>query len=280
MTGNWYATPYDVTIQAAHAPNANVQKVMANFLERVSRRIDTYCRRHFYSQVSTYYNDGTMGNRLIVPDLLSITSLTADTDNDGVYDDETWVDGTDYFLENLGLYARYPKNCIRITERGSYCFSVGPRRYKIAGNWGYGDGLRADPWDLLTSTGTIADTTGTTLTLSAALTDYSLYTGHTILIESEQMFVSSYSASGTSATVVRGVNGTTAAAHSAKPIYKAVYPSDIVQTCKDITVECMVNRDDFASQAEIAKGDFRTANEDIFWRNLRNIAGYRRVVVA
>jgi len=233
--------------------------------------------RYFYTTTETRYFDGTRSGELLVPDILSVTTLKADTDDDGIYDDETWVENTDFFLENARQgYNRFPKNIIRESGRGFYSFGISPKRYEIAGVWGYGDGSRADPWDLITQTATVADATGTTLTLSAGTT--SLYTGKTIKVESEQMFISSYSGSGTSATAIRGVNGTTAAAHSSASIYVAAYPREIVQCCKDIVVQCFRARPFLDTQYKIDDGDFSfPTNEDIFWRSLRMISEFRLV---
>ena len=52
--------------------------------------------------------------------------------------------------------------------------------------------------------------------------------GHTILVDDEQMYVQSYSTN--TLTVVRGVNGTTAATHlTGQPISVYQYPSVVAQ---------------------------------------------------
>ena len=77
----------------------------------------------------------------------------------------------------------------------------------------FGTITRASVWTLTAITGTVATTSGTTLTLSA---DGAVAAGQTIRVESEEMLVT---ALGTlSATVTRGINGTTKVAHDAKAI--------------------------------------------------------------
>lgn len=274
---NWYATYTDVEQQAGIATGTAATTVLASFMEAASRIIDRRMGRHFYTVSKTRYYDGARSGFLLVPDLLSVSSFTADTDEDGVYDDETWVDGTDYFLENAKQWDdRYPKNVIRESGRGSYSFGVSPKRYKIIGIWGYGDGTRAAPWDLLVPTATVATTSGTTLTLSAGTT--ALFTGNTILVGTEQMFISSYAGTGTSVTVERGVNGTTAATHSSAVMYKAAYPREIVQCCKDMVVLCFNNRVGLDQQYQIAAGEFTfKPNEQIFWEQLRLIQEFKKV---
>jgi len=88
--------------------------------------------------------------------------------------------------------------------------------------FGYGDGT-SNPWKSAGITGTVATTSGTTLTLSQAS---AVYAGQTVKLGTEQMYISAVS--GTSATVSRGVNGTTTATHSAVSIYAAQYPAQVV----------------------------------------------------
>ena len=276
---NWYATYKDIETQAAIPAGTASISVLESFMESASRFIDDYCHRFFYSRIETLYHDGARGNHLLVPDLLSVTTMTADTDNDGDYTDETWTEGTDFFLENCGRITRFPKNLIRLTERGNYCFGISPRRYEIAGIWGFGDGSRAAPWDTVPANGTLSDGADTSLTLSADVST-EIYTGSTILMESEQIFVSSYT-TGTTATVVRRMNGTTATGHTGVAISKAAYPRKIVQCCKDIVVECFFNRQGIDSQYRVAAGDFvMPRNEETFYRTLRMINDYRLMAVA
>ena len=71
----------------------------------------------------------------------------------------------------------------------------------------------------------IADAATTSVTVSSR-TD--VEAGHTILIDSEQMYVQSYSSN--TLTVVRAVNGTAAASHgAASPIDIYEYPGPIVE---------------------------------------------------
>ena len=71
----------------------------------------------------------------------------------------------------------------------------------------------------------IADATATSVTVSARA---DVEAGHTLLVDSEQLYVKSYS--GNTLTVVRGVNGTTATSHgggAAIDIYR--HPVPIVE---------------------------------------------------
>ena len=215
---------------------------MRKILEAASRSIESYCNRRFYSTTETKYFDGA--KTLWIPDLLSVTTLKTDEDGDGTFENTFQVATApvDYILYGGGLEDSlnlYPKVRIEINPDGDYgSFANGVKKgVEIAGVWGYGDGTSATPYVATTITGTVATTTGTSLTLSA---DGTVEIGHTILCESEQMYVT---ALGTlSATVERGVNGSTAAIHSAKTLYYYRYPRDIMQACIDLSVALYQNR--------------------------------------
>ncbi len=224
--------------------------MMRKIIESASRSIETNLNRRFYSTTETKYFNGAL--TLWIPDLLSVTTLKTDEDGDGTF--ENTFDGTagtgDYILYGGGLEDSlnlYPRTHIEINPSGDYgSFANGVKRgVEIAGVWGYGDGTSATPYIATAITGTVATTTGLTLTLSA---DGTIEIGHTILCESEQMYVT---ALGTlSATVERGVNGTMAATHSLKTLSYYRYPRDIMQACLDLSVALYQNRAKKGLQSE------------------------------
>lgn len=223
---NLYTTPSE--LRAANAGLAGVaDAVLLGLIEDVSRWLDGQLGRHFYVKQETRYFGSRMGDGqtqmglLLVDDLLSLTTLKTDEDGDLDYD-ITWGVGDYYLYPDNG----WPKWALVEHPAGSYSFPLGARTVEIAGSWGYGDGERALPWDASGVTGTVATTGGTTLTLSAAGT---VAAGRTLLVGSEQMYVSALN--GTAATVVRGVNGTTAATHAAEAVLTAAYPRPIVRAC-------------------------------------------------
>jgi len=198
-------------------------------LERASRYIDSICHRPFYVETaSNYFDTGSdSGVLLLSKDVLTVSGFVTDSEADGTYDGETWTQNTDYWLAPDN---RWPKTYVQATPFGGKTFPINTVRYvKITGTFGYGDGTGSSPWLATAVTGTVATTDGLTLTISVSA---GITAGTTILVESEQMYVSSVTT--TSATVVRGVNGTTAATHSAKTIYTAVYPSLVCAACQQI----------------------------------------------
>lgn len=74
---------------------------------------------------------------LPVADLLDVTTLTIDTDDDGDYD-ETWVEGTDFVLDpvNAAVEGR-PYSQVTLVYRNRSYFPGGQRGVRIDGNWGW-----------------------------------------------------------------------------------------------------------------------------------------------
>lgn len=195
-------------------------------LQDASRAIDLFCNRHFYVKTDTRYPESWGGTELwLDDDLLAVTSVKMDENADAVY--EWTFDTTDYLLwpdsDNV-----WPKVRIDIDTRTSIyaAWARGRRSVQIAGSWGYGDGMRASPWDASGNTGTVATTTGTTLTVSAT-TGFAV--GQNLLVESEQMYVTAVGSG--ELTVVRGINNTTAATHSAADVSIMCYHRAVAQAC-------------------------------------------------
>jgi hypothetical protein len=205
-------------------------------LEGASREVETpdMANRVFYVETDTRYFPASNTREMQVDDLLSVTSFTADTDRDGTYDGQTWTEGLteDFYLFPLNSW---PATSIKRSANGEFCFTNGDDLYKIAGSWGYGDGQRSEPWDTTSITVTVADATTTTIDLSDEGT---IAVGQTILVESEQMYVTAVTSDGSDeATVERGVNGTTAVAHAAALASTASYPADVVRATLYLAAE-------------------------------------------
>lgn len=192
-------------------------------LEAASRWIDNHCARHFYVVSEARYFTAFRSDYLCVDDLLSITALKTDEDDDRDYD-YTWA-ATDYDLEPFNSF---PKWRISVTPQGDYTFPSQAKGVQITGLWGYGDGERAAPYDDSgTTTNEELDASETAVTVASGA---ALAIGQTILVESEQMYITGISTN--DLTVVRGVNGTTAVTHATgKAIYIYRYPSLVKESC-------------------------------------------------
>lgn len=172
--------------------------------------VQKFCRRRFDERIATRNYALASADRggaidrqgflLVDDDLKSITSVS--TDGGAAIGEDLWLVGED-----------------RIRKFRPKVSGFGAGQYvSVTGVWGY-DG----EW---VSSGVLsASMTDSQTTLSSAT---ELEWGMLLKVDSEYLQVTSYT--GTTATVVRGYNGSTAAAHSNNaPIYK-FDPSYIVQT--------------------------------------------------
>lgn len=243
-------------------------------LMAASRRVDgPYgANRFFYSSEATLYFgvQDRWEYEVIIPDALAVSAVTEDIDGDGTFS-RTWTEGTHFSLSPDG---GFPKMGIAALPWGDYAFSSkGKRDIKVVGTWGYGDGVDGDPWKSSSTTGTVADSTGATLTISVS---GGLVAGQTIKIGTEQIFVESVS--GTSATVRRAVNGTTGAAHTAAAISTALYPEDVIRTAQWLAGEAW-KHSKFAGLKSHRIGDFSEAFEATPTVQIQNMLGRVRKVV-
>ena len=188
---------------------------LREMLEAVSRDVEAYVQRHFHSLTATRYLSGDGRKTLFLPaaypDLISVTSLKEDEDDNAVYE-ATWAT-TDYILGpydaaptgRVYLPSTKPYGWIEVDRRSTGTkgvFGSGQRRFELVGKWGWSESVRRDA-----ATITVASATTTTGTLSSDTGDVSA--GHTLLLGTEQVYVQTRST--TTLTLVRGVNGTTAA---------------------------------------------------------------------
>jgi hypothetical protein len=188
-------TTYDTTDDAE----------MLRVLEGASRRIDGYCGRSrfgsgFGPRVASNTYDHNGGPFLdFDDDFISVTTVTSApyTGQAGV----TMTSGTDYLLDPPTVSQ---KRRLIFPGLGSISIGSGYQVFVVAGTAGYDSETE--------SVGAMATATSSATTLT--LTSGSAFPGATLLIESEQVYVTA-ATGGTALTVVRGVNGTTAATHAA-----------------------------------------------------------------
>ncbi len=208
--------------------NTGFDAALRRLLENGSRLIDAITNRHFFALQQTVEldGDGTI-DLLLDEDLIAVNTLKTDTNLDRTFD-TTWA-ATDYSLKPYnanpagGLDNAYPYDEIQVDlDAGSKgAWTRGNRRVQIDGEWGYWRRLKR-----ATETANEAmDATETGLDVDSRA---DIEAGHTILVDSEQMYVESYSSN--TLTVVRGVNGTTAATHLTSAVIDIyVYPEQISQ---------------------------------------------------
>ena len=237
MPLNLYVRPDLVQTEMQQSSSASITDAnLAVLIERVCRALDHFVgERYFYSETRTVEFDGQGGTRLRLSDcatepgadwLISITTLKVDTTGDGTFD-KTLTSGADYWLEPANpATTNKPARVLviptfRSTSPAISEWPTEPRRVQIVGKFGWSEETEAAG----ALDGAISDTTATSITYDSG---DSIAVGDTIIVNSEHMYVSAIPTS-TTATVVRGVNGTTAATHSNNDTFtRRVFPRDIV----------------------------------------------------
>jgi hypothetical protein len=184
-------------------------------LEGASRRVDGWTMRSrfgsgFGPRIGTNRYDGGDSPVLLDDDLLGTTSVTVRDGTGG--GTVTLTADTDYYL---APYSGPPYTELVFTGLGEGMRS-GLRVLSVAGTFGYSAETEA--------AGTVALTSGSATT--ATVTGATIYAGQTLLVGSEHVYVTA-STGGTALTVLRGQNGTTAAAGTAAAsVY--LYPREVV----------------------------------------------------
>lgn len=234
---NLYATLADIKNELGEtSTDATRDAILIGMIEDASRQVDQYCLRHFYVRIATKYLDVVEPRNVQIDDCLSISALTTDSEGDGTFDGETFTQGEtgDYVLWPDDAW---PKLAIVPAVDPTYSFTRRARYIKAVGLWGYGDGASATPYTSTGLTGTLSDASDTTITASADASS-TIYAGHTLLIESEQVYVTAVAT--TTITVERGINGTTAAAHTTAAMSRYKYPREVtryvIECAKDLYI--------------------------------------------
>lgn len=193
---------------------ASTVALKLSILESVSRRIDDVSGRSEFGSgfgprigTNSYDGDGSNGLRLR-DDLLTLTTLTLRSVTAGATA-YTPALTTDYFLrDEMGGYSTGPYRDILLHGKGSPGnFGSGFRVTDALGVWGHQS--VTVPSTTTVSSGLASDAAATTFTTSATPT---ISPGHTLLIGTEQIYVRIVAS--TTATIVRGANGSTAAVHA------------------------------------------------------------------
>jgi hypothetical protein len=188
--------------------------------QSVSAAIDKYTGRFFYALTATRRYDGDGTPKLMLPgDVSSITTLSVDDDADRTWG-LTLTEGSDYIP--------WPRNRNNAPIRqldlnpSSSNLTNWPdllEGVQIAGVFGYSN--EVEPAGTLAAG--IADAEATSLSLVGG---HTVQIGDTIQIDTEDLYVPALTTD--TATIERGVNGTTAAAHSnGAAVSRRRYPRDI-----------------------------------------------------
>lgn len=211
----------------AAARTSGDDPVWVRSLAAATAEIDSMTGRSFSARVGTWYLDvrgpsasNNWGTRLWMPfDVAEITSLKPLQSSPLTYG-TALVENTDYLVQREAGEDNAP---ISYLERLSDAWTPGARSLQLVGVRGYSYEVE-DTWQ------TVQDdplsSSSTTLTL---LSTSDISEGETLRLGDEQVSVRAV-VDATTLTIVRAVNGTTAAEHAqGVTVYRRRYPRDIEQ---------------------------------------------------
>ena len=219
---NLYATLDDMRDSAVNAirdENIDYDQSFLRLSDAISRLIDGYCGRVFYPALATKTFDGNGQRSLWIPDLISVTSISYSLDDGQNY---TALTASDYDLTSGESYnPTETYNRVELDVNGTLGkFPTGHRSVQIVGVWGYNDDrARAftDSLDSVQSNPLASDSLEVTVTDINGPDQWGLRPrfseGSLIRIGSEYIEITAANKASKKAVIVRGVNGTTAAAH-------------------------------------------------------------------
>ncbi len=209
-----YATPKDCYEQV-ELNTDTIPAFVITICEEVADRIDRFCRRHFLIETGVrYYDRPSDGSRLhFGADLLTASALAV-----GRTSPVAWVEETAYWLKPLNSS---PKKWAEAEPGYSFRSSSDVKKaIAVTGDWGYVD--RQISAVTTVGSGGI-DASATTLPVASS----SGLQGMLVEIGDERMYVTD-EPTGTTATVERGVLGTTPASHSqSDDVDRKLPPADI-----------------------------------------------------
>lgn len=173
--------------QSASIHGADFDEEIDRLIESASRRIDRQTRRLFIpkTQTRTYrWPPSHLGSATILwldYDLISVTTLKTKAQDSS----PTTIAATDFFLEPNNSGPPYDRIEIDLSSSAAFESGSTPQRsIEIAGSWGYSD----DKLDVGTVTSGLDS--GTTTTSFICSDSSQVQVGNTLLIESEQLYVS------------------------------------------------------------------------------------------
>lgn len=179
--------------------------LLLSFIQEASIEICEAIKRipHPFVQTRAYdYGGSFMPNVRTLnfdEDLLALTTLN----NGG----GATISASDYTLVSANSYPKW-RVVLNLISTNSFTYTSTPESaVSVAGIWGYVPHYPS-AWKVLTTTAEVLDDSETGVDLTAGTL---IEVGHYLLIDSEQMLVTALSTN--TATVERGVNGTTAANH-------------------------------------------------------------------
>lgn len=134
-----YATVDELLDRMGHSQATNDALIarLESALDAATKAIDEDTGRPsgFTATTATKTFGAKMRRELRVPDLVSVTTLKLDDDDDGVF--EITVAASDYELDTYKTATGWPYEVIRLTERDWPVPGNRRRRIQIVGSWGW-----------------------------------------------------------------------------------------------------------------------------------------------
>lgn len=246
---NIYATPIELKSRipdSLRQSNVDYDSLFLRLANAISRHFDRLeCQRRFYPEYGTRYFNGYGDRELWIDDLLELGTMSY-SDDDGV--NYTAYTSNDYYLTRAGDYNHPGSYTLAIANVSSAAaisyFPAGQRSIKFADCfWGCADDRTAafeDSQDEVENNPLAAD--GTSITVNDAdgadlwgLTPR-FQAGQVLRIESELLEVTAVNPAANTLAVIRGRNGSSAAAHNQNTTIKIWRAPEPVQQALAIQV--------------------------------------------
>lgn len=205
-----YTTLYSVRDLFIGSTSEKSDDVLAQLITRTSRQIDAICQRVFAPRIATHLYDVPNNSALTLDDdLLEVLALT---NGDG-----TAIASSEYKLYPLNFSAKHKLALVGSSGSIFLADSNGDTEgaISLSAIWGYHDRY-IDAW-VSVGASLASGIDALTVTITGVQTQ-TIRAGSLIKIDSEYLYVRDVainSTSGDTLTVARGVNGSTAASHSA-----------------------------------------------------------------
>ena len=242
-----------ITDSGATSLGTTNDTLLLGVLASVSETIDDRMERSgfgsgFGPRTGTNRYNGSGGSTLrLRDDLLTVTSITIRPSTASATTSTPAADTDYYLLDGEDGYGPAPYRKILLHGQGTItAFGSGLRVTDVAGTWGFQNVT-------VTSSATTSEALDTSETGVDVSSGAAFSPGQTILIDTEQMYISSIATN--TLTVVRAANGTTAATHStsaAIAVYQ--YPAKVREVCLRLALKRWKARDAGADGTDEGSG--------------------------
>jgi hypothetical protein len=200
---NWYTTRESVK-RAIRINGSENNEAVDRLIEAASRDVDNLTHRFFIpkTQTRTFRWSGVYGKGDILwmdADLISVATLQTKAQDSS----PTTISSSDYFLEPNNFAPPYNRIEIDISSNASFeSGDTSQRSISVNGSWGFSNDTASVG---TVASGLAADATATSMVCSNGSLSNGVNVGDTLLIESEQLFVSEKTSAALDSILTDGV---------------------------------------------------------------------------